>query len=45
MEEVEAEKEQEEGDGVDPTLLGDLQHNVSINQPDIFTNTFAKFAE
>ena len=45
MEEVEAEKEEEEGEGVDPTLLGDLHHNVSINQPDIFTNTFAKFAE
>ena len=45
MEEVGGEKEEEEGDGVDPTLLGDLHHNVSINQPDIFNNTFAKFAE
>ena len=36
MEEVEGEKEEE--DGVDPTLLGDLHHNVRINQPDIFKN-------
>ena len=27
----EVEKEEEEGEGVDPTLLGDLHHNVSVN--------------
>ena len=27
----EVEKEEEEGEGVDPTLLGDLHHTVSIN--------------
>ena len=26
----EVEKEEEEGEGVDPTLLGDLHHTVSI---------------
>ena len=29
--EEEVEKEEEEGEGVDPTLLGDLHHTVSIN--------------
>ena len=31
MEEEVVEKEEEEGEGVDPTLLGDLHHTVSIN--------------
>jgi len=32
MEEVEGEKEEEEGDGVDPTLLGDLHHNQLLRR-------------
>ena len=38
--EEEVEKEEEEGEGVDPTLLGDLHHTVSIKlyQPYVVFN-------